>query len=229
MRRVVLSTAIALAGLSFTATTPTSALIVRGERMPDPAANGVGWWRGATAVAIGPNHILSARHLGGSPGDGFLIDGKNYPSTAVTLHPSADLAVIRVKGQLPGWHTIASRARKGNNVYLGGMGRVAATEQADGITWSTTREERWGRNKLAKVVGGLFEIKFDQSNRLVNEAQFAHGDSGAGVFILAGGTLQLVGIATNVQGSEISRWGSKGVGVDVTVHRAWIEGAMTAQ
>jgi hypothetical protein len=220
---------VAAAALILGAASHTPALVVRGNRMPDPAGNGVGWWRGATAVAIGPNHILTARHLGGAPGDGFILDGKTYESLAIHVHPNADLAIVRVKGDIPSWHAIANRAKKGSNVYIGGFGRVAGVEQADGITWSNLREERWGRNKLNKVVAGFFEIKFDKNRRLVNEAQFAHGDSGAGVFVLTGGTLQLVGIATNVQGSEIAAWGSKGVGVDVTTYRAWIESVMTAQ
>lgn len=226
MCRAVVTAFLACVGVALIAPQPTSALIVRGERMVDPANNGVGWWRGGGAVAIGPNHILSARHLGGSPGDGFVIDGKTYTSTAITLHPNADLAVIRIKETLPAWHPIANRLKKGNNVYIGGMGRVAGVEQSDGITWSQTREERWGRNKINKIVPGFFEIKFDKGRRLVNECHFAHGDSGSGVFIKAGNVYQLVGIATHTEGAEISRWGAKGVGVDVTYYRSWIESAV---
>lgn len=212
-----------LCGLGLLTPAQTTALIVQGEPMTAPAGNGVGWWRGATAVAIGPRHILSARHLGGTVGEGFILDGVPYASVKITNHPTADLALIELNADIPVWHDIAVRAKKGDSVFIGGLGRVAGTSSSGGIQWSSTRDERWGRNKLASVKGGRFTIKFDKGRKgVVNEAIFAHGDSGAGVFIEVQGELQLVGIATNVQGNEFAAYGSMGSGVDVTSLRGWI-------
>lgn len=225
IRSIAVGVVAACLGLWTTA--DSSALVVQGPMLADPTPNGVGWWRGASAVAIGPRHIISAKHLGGVPGEGFLIDGVAYPSVKITQHPTADFAIIELATDLPYWHDLGIRAKKGDQVWIGGLGQVAGVASGGGIQWSNGREERWGRNKLDKVKNGRFEIKFDKGNKaLPNEAIFSMGDSGAGVFTQVNGSLQLVGIATNVQGSGVATYGQKGSGVDVTAYRGWISQIM---
>src|SRR5690606_40595969 len=73
---------------------------------PDGALAGSGWqylgsWGSTIGVAVGPNHFLTARHVGGSVGDTFLFGGSQYTVTGSHDSPTSDLTLWTVSGILP--------------------------------------------------------------------------------------------------------------------------------
>ncbi len=209
---------LAVAGVS-----SAPALVVPSGNMAEPT-NYVGWWRGATGVAVGPRHVLSARHLAGVAGEGFQLDGQWYTAVRVTNHPQLDIALIVVDRDLPGYHPIASRIRKGDRVLLAGLGRGAAGIDRGGVSWSDLRTERWGENVVAGAKKGLITVKLRKPRKaLAHEAVFAHGDSGGGVFVgHSSGVPALAGIAVGADGDGYSRYGASGYALDVTGLMPWI-------
>jgi hypothetical protein len=220
---LVAGTLIAL-GLSVCATPRAEALVVDGAPLPIPAKSYVGAWNGSTAIAIGPRAVLTAKHVQGYATQQFLMDGVYYPVKAIHQNPSADLQIIELTTDLPGWHQLATSVTPGQRVTVAGNGFVAGTESTKGYTWSSARTETWGMNTVDSVTSWYLVTKFNSTAPNPSEATFATYDSGGGVFIeQPGGTLELAGIIVSVSSSTgFSAYGDRGYSVNLVPQAAWM-------
>ncbi len=197
-----------------------------GELTIRPQLGYIGSWNGASAVAIGPEWIISARHVGGSPGTMLTLEGRRYEAVEVFGHPTKDLLLARVSETLPGWHDLAPAALAGDEVVLGGMGFQAGNFIGNGYDWSGGTGLAWGRNRL-DAVGARMAITFDSRespDAVEGEAIFTMLDSGGGVFLEGeDGELRLAGIAVSVSGPfGQSLFGSSAYAVNLDQVSAWI-------
>jgi len=174
-----------------------------------------GQWGGFLGTAISPNHFVTAKHIGGTVGNGFTFnfDSTTYTTTAKYDDPNSDLTIWRVSGTLPAYaplYTGSSEVgqnlvvfgrgtQRGGAVLLGGtLLRGWLWGAADGV-------QRWGENQVAGIafggagIGQLLRADFN-AGAGVNEAHLSDGDSGGGVFIQEGGIWKLAGINYAVDG-----------------------------
>jgi len=202
-------------------------VIVSGEAMAQPAAGWVGSFNGSSCVAVGKHCFVTARHVGGGPGNIVVMRGQIYSVTEVIPHPSYDCQIVRVAEELPGFHTIASGIELGDACILGGWGVTAEATLPNnaGYDWAGPHEETWGANTLSSV-GPLLVITFDSpasTSAVPHEATFAVNDSGAGVFVYAAdGSLELAGIAVSVMSWGSSPWGCSAFAFNLDTVRNWI-------
>jgi len=218
-------------GLSITlaATAPTQAVILYGTG--DPTANTTapagalvnsGWqyegqFGGFLGTAIASNYFITAKHIGGTVGQSFILNGVAYTTTAVFPDPSSDLQIWQIAGTFPTHAPLYSGA-PGSEVNLslvvfgrgtqrGSAVNVGSDPHLGGWLWgSSDGVERWGTNFIASIendptYGGLLRAPFDATGGL-NEAHLSAGDSGGGVFVFNGDTSQweLAGINLAVDG-----------------------------
>lgn len=184
------------------------------------------WWLGS-AVAIAPNYILTANHVGHQPTDYLMINGVKYHAVQSFNVPQSlglgtpDIQIIKVDGTLPVYRTIYSgELKKGTSLMLIGYGQTGtitdgtANEQyaggaSDPIN-SPAGVGRWGTNLLSKDAGSSFSINL--SDAMTDfEAVPGNGDSGGGMFVKVGNQWQLAGTIT-----------TKGGGVALPKYAHWI-------
>lgn len=187
-----------------------------------------------SAVAIGPNHLLTAGHVGGNPNEYTLIDGVKYTAVESYLPPHdpgrsgpPDLRVIQVDKTLPVYNTLyGGSLASGMKVTLIGYGQdgqdldfasvqpIAGTE---GIgRWGTNTVNRPGL-RSSNGNSQLFDMAYFRTNTPY-EAMAAQGDSGGGVFIKVDDTWQLAGII-----SSISPQHTHTFAVSLPDYRDWIQ------
>lgn len=187
---------------------------------------GGSWWLGS-AVAIGPNHIITANHNGHQPTDYLQINGVQYHALESFTVPASlnlgtpDIKVIKVDGTLPVYNRIFSgELPKNTPVTLIGYGQTGiiadgnATEQYQGdpghAIYSPQGIGRWGTNLLSQTAGQSFRIGL--SDAMTDfEAMPGNGDSGGGMFVKVGDQWMLAGTITVRNG-----------GVALPVYSAWI-------
>lgn len=204
------------------------ALVVTGlDPMPTPDNGWVGNLAGSSAVPVGPDWILSARHVGAQVGTWFILRNEYYQVVELRPHPSMDLVLARVNRPLPGWHEIAENIALGDPVILGGHGVTGAQElpAGAGYDWNGPRVETWGANVLEQE-GFFLGVRFDSPahpDSVPYESLFAVNDSGGGLFVVAAdGSLQLAGVAVSVTGFGSARFGNTGFCLNLTTARNWI-------
>lgn len=208
---------------------PAQAVVVEQLNLiqPPPSNGWVGNWFGSSGVPVAPNWVLSARHVGGAVGNMFVIRGVQYQALEIRHHPTLDLQLIRVAGQLPGWHQIAPQQAAGTEVVLGGCGATTQFPLLGGLgwDWSGSPGEAWGRNRI-QVSAEMLRVRFDApgaSGWVLQEATFAIHDSGAGLFVAGpGGQLLLAGTAVSVSGAGASEYGSSCYCVSLHTAQSWI-------
>jgi len=193
----------------------------------DTPANGyVGWWNGSSAVCVGPNWIVSAKHVGGTVNGLFWMRGVSYRAVEIRQHPTQDIQIIRVAETLPGYHRLATNVTAGDLAILGGYGNTAGTAVANGFDWTGAQAETWGAN-LIENAGTLIVIDFDSpgsSTAVPNESIFAVHDSGAGLFVYGlDGSLELAGVAVSVTGYGSSVYGNSAFCLNMDFLRTWIQ------
>ena len=210
---------------------PAQAIIFYGSG--DPAFNatqptgilaGSGWqysgsWVGATAVAVAPNWILTARHIGdGASGDTFtLTDGTSFTSvmkieSGPGLGGDVDLTLVKLNGAFNNYAPLYTGSNeKGKDFTVFGRGGPRGAEVRDGGNilhgwlWnSSDGVMRWGENNVAtfadwSAIGDELLLRADfnrnpSSPTRGNEATVSPGDSGGGLFINDGGIWKLAGI-----------------------------------
>ena len=215
---------LAALGASTLWTSDAEALVVHGTPLAKPAKSYVGSWNGSSAVAIGPRAVITAKHVQGYVTQRFTMDGVQYTVKAIHQHPSADIQVIELNNQLPGWHKVAGTPYPGQRTTIFGMGYVAGAGTSQGYAWSSSRAETWGLNTIDTVTSWYLVTRFDNSANSPSEAMFATFDSGGGVFVeQSGGTLALAGIAVSVSSSTgFSAFGDRGYAVNVAAQSAWL-------
>jgi len=225
--------AVAAAFASSFLAAPASALIVVGGAGMDAPAHGfVGSWNGSTAVAVGDQWILTAAHVGGRVRGTFEMGGERYRGVERFVHESADLALVRIKGELSGWHAITGDVSRGDDILLAGAGRVAGETVRDGFAWSSEKALTWGANEVNSIRDGRIVFDYDGDRRGAHdfEAGFAMNDSGGGVFTLTDdGELLLAGIARGVSELGVTRRGSTSYAVLLADHLDWIASVIGEQ
>lgn len=218
-------------------TNAASAVVVfgadSGARMDAPQLGFVGSWNGSSAVAVGDRWIITAAHVGGRAKGTFDLAGERYRGVERVVNVGADLALIRLDRDLPGWHTITSDVSRRDEVLLAGAGRVAGDlVRAETYAWSRERELTWGENVIDRISRGRIEMTFDAGRRgaLEFEAGFALNDSGGGVFVVSDeGELLLAGIARGVSELNVTRRGSRSYATLLADHLGWINSILGEQ
>jgi hypothetical protein len=202
---------------------PTAQALVPGEES-DPSAEkgfdarGVFSWRGGSAVAVGPHHLLTNRHFAGGAGDHVINETGNFVAQEVMDHASADLRLILLDETVRldtwyHWSDTPSMSLLGEQILLSGYG-YSGTHTTEDYTWieddpNYARAKRWGTNTVetANQETGTYDqwelgwsFSYPPAPLTSTEAGMARGDSGGGAFwydILKGEWV-LIGLAAYV-------------------------------
>lgn len=214
-RQALLGTAL----LALTFWGPGTARAVIFATTDDPAQNtteptgelaGSGWqyqgrWLGFLGTVVSPRHFITAKHVGGSVGGGFVFQGETYTTVGV-VNNGSDLNVWEVAGTFPHYAPLAQTASPtGQPVVIFGRGtrrgaEVIVNDQLKGWTWGAADGVlRWGENVVAGKQGSLLKFNFDRAGG-PNEVHLSSGDSGGGIFVNDAGTWKLAAIAYAVEG-----------------------------
>lgn len=211
---------------------PAAAVVVVGDGMERPTLAYLASWNGCSAVAIGAEWAITAKHVGGSAGGALTMNGDTFTVSTVITNPTTDLALVRINGRFGGWHRITPAIGVGDRMIIGGMGRTRGAPVGEiGWDWGGPKRETWGENRLDAVINGILAARFDMpdSGGLPSEAGIALNDSGGGMFVEAlGGSLQLAGIhlGVSVQGQTVD--GSVSYGLRLAPYIGWIQSVIGA-
>ncbi|MBI2947782.1 MAG: hypothetical protein HYY23_09045 [Verrucomicrobia bacterium] len=186
-----------------------------------------GAWSAFLGTPISPQHFITAKHLGGSPGIKFSINGLEYTTTAFFDDPDSDLRIWKVRGRFAKFTELYPQTDEvGKDLVVFGRGTQRGSEVTiAGLLGSTAKgwhwgfadgRKRWGQNRVGGLVsrsggpttgdgtsfaesGDLLKVPFD-ADAGPNEAHLSAGDSGGGLFIQDGGTWKLAGVNFLVDG-----------------------------
>lgn len=168
------------------------------------------------AVPIAPRYFLAAKHVQGSVGQTFTLDGLTYHTLSYIDCPGADLRVWKVDGTFPRYapfYTNSNETGKSCVVFGTGTQRgapVIVGGVTNGWEWDRTPAlydgvQRWGENSVAGLVdggtsyGSLLACTFNRGGGS-NECHLSVGDSSGAMFINDSGTWKLAGIHFSVDG-----------------------------
>lgn len=167
---------------------------------------------GFTGTAIAPNYFITAAHIGGGVGQGFLYNGAEYITTAFYDDPNSDLRIWKVDGTLPAYATIdAKKNEVGKQAIIFGRGTdrgdaLIVKKKVRGWEWGAADDNlSWGTNRISsatKINGGdnVLAFKFSASKSKPDEATISEGDSGGGVFVKIGKSWELAGVNFTASG-----------------------------
>ena len=175
-----------------------------------------GRWGTFLGTPIAPNLFITAKHVGGAPGQTFSFRGVNYPAVDSFADPQSDLRIFKVCGIFPAFAGLyATSDEIGRRMMIFGRGTRRGVEvQGDaavgtelkGWQWGAgDGVVRWGTNVVSTVsgaiegLGQLLAADFD-AGAGASECHLSSGDSGGAIFIHAGGTWKLAGINYAVDG-----------------------------
>ena len=211
-------------GLSTLVHVPSSGVVIDGAPITVPESSYIGRWRGASAVAIGPNHAITAKHNGGTTANSLNMQSHQYQAVALYPHPTADIMIIEVDEPLPGWHEIADSVSTGQTVVLGGMGYHAGESTPYGFYWTNFGGERWALNDLEFVTNYFLGIEFDDMPFSGHEGIFALYDSGGGLFVVdENAQLRLAGIAISIDSLfGFSAFGDRAYAINMTSYKEFV-------
>jgi hypothetical protein len=172
-------------------TAPTGALMNSGWQFE-------GQFGGFLGTAIASNYFITAKHIGGSVGQTFTLNGTTYTTIAVFPDPFSDLQIWQVAGTFPLqaplyagtpgsevnlFLTVFGRGtQRGNSVFVG------TVSHEGGWLWGPSDAvQRWGTNIVGSIVndptyGALLRVPFN-NNGGPNDGHLSVGDSGGGVFV----------------------------------------------
>ncbi len=184
----------------------------------------------ASAVAIGPNTLITTTHQFGGESTGITIADRQYVvSDEVPLIDGTtpiDLRLVTIttpSGQpanLEEYVPLYTGHSYVHDVVIGGTGLVRGPDLVDdpdgaGYAWSTHRDLLWGTNRsegrvftetenarTLTLVGDFDPPGIDQATEY--EAIMADHDSGGGWFVMNNGQWQLLGVSAYVQTQEKS-------------------------
>jgi hypothetical protein len=178
MRRRVECARLGALALVFFWTASASAVILhpQGEPTSPPEGLDLGmvgrWSTNASAVALGPNKILTTRHQGGGSRSTVVFDGRSYSVESQTiLSPDADLRVATISGpqgqpaNLTQYAPLYTRTSEASNDFiLTGFGRTRLGTlyqdgEAVGYTWSSQKELLWGTNRVDYTGSGILKAQ----------------------------------------------------------------------
>lgn len=181
----------------------------------DNGSQYVGAWGVGGGVAIAPNYVLTAKHLGGGVGGTFTFGGSGYAVTEVTDIAGSDLRLLRVAGTLPRYTTLYAGDAVNDPVTIVGRGphmQGAVVDQnggpgANGWLWGGGAGTlNWGENRVdgrMTLGNGYRVLHFDfDAETGIQEAMYTGGDSGGGMFVFdfATGAWQVAGIGYAIDG-----------------------------
>ena len=197
----------------------TSAITVEDYTVAEAAPSGLNWsyvynYKTSSAVAVGGNWILTAKHVADDGGSGSLsVDGTIYNQQEIVYHDSADLALVRYDKAFPGHYSLYTGYLPTNNtqpklevllVGYGTTGTVYPYHWTDNGQGRGTR--RWGTQEIDRTATRIYDagggstvnkgfwMDFDRDNTDY-EAGSGRGDSGGGTFYNDGGEIwKLAGI-----------------------------------
>lgn len=170
-----------------------------------------GVFSGFLGTAIGPNHFITAAHIGGGAGAAFSFNGVTYNVIEGRYDPYTDLVIWRVDGTLPFFAPIyTGSGETGQRLVVFGRGTqrgasVIKNATLRGWLWGAgDGVQRWGENFVTSIVKGgpvnqYVYATFDASGS-PNEAHLSVGDSGGALFIKDGAIWKLAGINYAVDG-----------------------------
>lgn len=200
-----------LALFVLTAALPGQAVIIVGGEgrnlapPPDSARRACwelqGQWGDFLGTPVAARWFLTAEHVYGHVGDGFVFAGKRYSAVAVERLPGTDLALWRVDGTFPRWASLSGSKELGGEILILGRGTARGAELA-GHGWRWGPEDHrlsWGSNQLSHfhksfVYGKLLAWTFDAAQG-PDEGALSSGDSGGAVFVKeAEGHWRLAGV-----------------------------------
>ncbi len=172
----------------------------------------VGNWGGYQGTPIGANYFITARHVGGTIGNPFILNGVTYTTNAFFDDTVTDLRICRINGTFPSWAPLyRGSGEVGSSLVVFGQGlsrgsAVTVGSNLAGWQWGAGGGTlRWGQNTVNSVVDGgsywgqLLYATFN-AGAGANECHLADGDSGGPVFIYDGLEWALAGIAAAVDG-----------------------------
>lgn len=229
-RSVILSVATAV----LLAACPAGAVVLHpgGEPPADwtdrPSDDVIAWWKlpdtgvsggRASAVAVGPNTLLTTRHQLGGIGTGITIAGEEYiVADEVNLTDSMgrqiDLRVVTITdalgapANLSTYVPLYTGSRKtGINFVMGGTGLVRGTDTGSAYLWAQPQQLLWGTNRIDSTGGPVnpkgsafytrvLVADFDPlgAGSTEYEAAMADHDSGGGWFVYNDGRWEVIGI-----------------------------------
>lgn len=182
---------------------------------PSGGLAGSGWqWVGAwgdfQGTPVGPRHFLAAKHIGGTIGDLFVVNGTSYRTVGFHDDASTDLRLWRIRESFPSWAPLyRSSNETGRALVLFGRGFLRGPEvRVAGALkgWqygSSDGRLRWGQNSVSGISsvgspwGQVLRASFD-AGAGDNEATFATGDSSGPIFIHDGSAWKLAGVGAYV-------------------------------
>jgi len=190
--------------ITYNTTAPTGSLTSSGWQYE-------GQWGSFLGTPIAPRFFLAAKHVGGTMGQVFVLNGFTYHTVAFSDCPNCDLRVWQVAETFPLYaplYTASNDVGRLCTVFGRGTQRgdaVVVDGQLKGWKWGASDGvERWGENIVVNVhtdasIGELLQATFDRDG-LTNECHLSVGDSSGGLFIQDGSTWKLAGIHYSVDG-----------------------------
>ncbi|MCC6238898.1 MAG: PEP-CTERM sorting domain-containing protein [Phycisphaerales bacterium] len=193
------------------------------------------WGSNASAVAIGANYAITARHQGGGVGSTVKFGSTNYTVAEVFNIGSVDLRVVRLElnnqpANLTQWVNIYDGAGSliGEEFTVGGYGKTRDAELQFGgdtygysVTSAYSSSPVFGRNVIvaeladqtpkdspytSDVLAALFDGP-NSSYAIEGEAMLAAGDSGGGWFVwnTTAGEWQVAAVSAYTGHQEVNK------------------------
>lgn len=170
-----------------------------------------GYWSSYLGTPIAPRYFIAAKHVGGSIGDTYILNGFSYKTVASFSSPSSDLQIWKVDQTFPIYAPLYTNSNEvGQHCVVFGRGTQRGIpvilDQTNGWRWgSGDAVKRWGENDVSSIdaggplLGDLLKADFDRTGG-VNECHLSVGDSSGAMFITNGGAWRLAGINYAVDG-----------------------------
>ena len=207
---------------NYNTTAPTGALTNSGWRYQ-------GAWGSFLATPIAPTYFLAAKHVGGTIGQTFTLNGFIYHTLTNFPDANSDLQIWKVAETFPDYallYTNSNEAGKHCVVFGRGTERgpaVIISGVTNGWAWGPGDGiERWGENDVTSIytdamVGALLRCTFDRGGAS-NECQLSTGDSSGGMFIQDNSNVwRLAGMNYSVDNPFISTNGVTGSGFNAAM------------
>jgi len=158
-------------------------------------------------TAVAPMFFLTAKHVGGTTGSVFVLNGFHYHAVSSSDCPDCDLSLWQVAETFPTnapFYSGSGEVNKQCIVFGRGTQRgtnVMANGVLKGWFWGAADNvERWGQNIVSNVYtdqtnGQMLQVYFG-----AGKCDLSTGDSSGGLFIQNGSAWQLAGVNHAVDG-----------------------------